>query len=190
MRGDDRPSRYPPRGVWFGLFLASCALCAPLAAQVAPEDTTRGPGEPLVLTAERIAAWRTEEAQYLYLSGGASILQGTDGLRAAQAVCRIVKLQDAGASVYEADVYAEGNVRDTTRRGTPLESHRVRFRAPEVRMEPYGRGGVSSLPAPPRGLDLLRRSGLATPIQAAPKPGASAPGPPARCSLDLSPLSR
>ena len=29
MRGDDRSSRYPPRGVWFGLILAAgtVALC-------------------------------------------------------------------------------------------------------------------------------------------------------------------
>ena len=46
MRGDDQPSRYPPRGVWFGLILAACA--APVAwAQDATAPAARGPAEPL-----------------------------------------------------------------------------------------------------------------------------------------------
>jgi len=35
------------------------------------------------ISAERASVWRGPDAQYLYLSGGASLLQGTDGLRAA-----------------------------------------------------------------------------------------------------------
>ncbi len=82
MRGDDQPSRYPPRGVWFGLILALCSVRA-LAAQEAPDDATRQSADPLVLSAERVWRWRGADGQYLYLSGAASVLQGTDGLRAA-----------------------------------------------------------------------------------------------------------
>jgi hypothetical protein len=96
VRGDDRPSRYPPRGAWFGLVLAACTLCAPASAQVAPDAAALGPAEPLVLSAERVSAWSDADDRYLSLSGKASVLQDTEGLRAARAVCRIVNLSKRG----------------------------------------------------------------------------------------------
>ena len=38
VRGDDRSSRYPPRGVWFGLILAAGTVRALLAQDVPDED--------------------------------------------------------------------------------------------------------------------------------------------------------
>jgi hypothetical protein len=39
------------------------------------------------------------------------------------------------------------------------------FRASEVQIQAYGRGGVSALRSPPRSLDILRRSGFPTPTR-------------------------
>ena len=125
VRGDDQPSRYPPRGVWFGLILAACA-CRASSAQDAPDPASRGPAEPLVLSARTISVWGGPDAQYVYLSGAAAVLEGTDGMRATQAVCRIVNISNGGDPLYEVEVYAEGTVRDTSRPEAPLGSHRAR----------------------------------------------------------------
>ena len=140
VRGDDQPSRYPPRGVWFGLILAACTVRA-LAAQEATDAAPRDPGEPLVLSADRVWEWRGADGQYLYLSGHASALQGTDGLRAARAVCRIVNVSTGGDPLYEVEVYAEGDVRHTARSTGPQPSDRAIVRAPLVKMEAYQRDG-------------------------------------------------
>ena len=42
MRGDDRSSRYPPRGVWFGLILAAGTVCASARTGSARSETIRG----------------------------------------------------------------------------------------------------------------------------------------------------
>ena len=44
---------------------------------------------------------------------------------------------------------------------------RALFRRPEVKMQAYARDGVNSLRSPPRGLDILRRSGFIRPARAA-----------------------
>ena len=80
MRGADQPSRYPPRGVWFGLILAAWGVRT-LAAQSVSDSATRQSTDPLVLSAERVWQWSGADGQYVYLSGAASVLQGTDGLR-------------------------------------------------------------------------------------------------------------
>ena len=166
MRGDDQPSRYPPRGVWLGLILSACAWHAS-SAQDAPDAATRGPAEPLVLSARSVTVWGGPDAQYVYLSGAAAVLQGTDGLRAMQVVCRIVNVSNGGDPLYEVEVYAEGGVRDTSRPETSLDSRGALFSAPEVKMQAYARDGVNSLRSPPRGLDILRRSGFIRPARAA-----------------------
>jgi hypothetical protein len=152
--------------VWLGLILAACAWRTS-AAQDAPDAANRGPAEPLALSARYVTVWGGPDAQYVYLSGAAAVLQGTDGLRAAQGVCRIVNVSNGGDPLYEVEVYAEGGVSDTSRPQTPLDRHRALFRAPEVKMQAYARDGVNSLRSPPRGLDILRRSGFVRPAAAA-----------------------
>ena len=78
-----------------------------------------------------------------------------------------MNLSQGGDPLYEVEIYAEGNVRDTSRRGAPLESHRAQLRAPEVKIQAYGRGGVNALRSPPQSLDILRRSGFSTPRRSA-----------------------
>ncbi len=160
MRGDDQPSRYPPRGVWFGLILSACAVRA-LAAQGPSDAAWRAAAEPLVLSADRVVGWRgPDDAQYLYLSGSASVRQGTDVLLAAKAICRIVDVSEGRDHVFEVEVYAEGNVRDTARGRGPLASDRATFRAAEVQKRTYQRDGSSTLRAAPQNLEILNRSGF------------------------------
>ena len=68
-----------------------------------------------MLAGSRVTPWSGPDAQYVFLNGVASALQGTEGLRAAQVVCRIVKVGGGGDPLYEVQVYAEGNVHDTSR---------------------------------------------------------------------------
>ena len=81
MRGDDQPSRYPPRGVWFGLIL-SAGLAGLLLGQDAPDPS--GPSTPTdsrgVLGPARVAlGWRR---RVLPLPQGESaVLQGVNGIR-------------------------------------------------------------------------------------------------------------
>ncbi len=165
MRGDDQPSRYPPRGVWFGLILSACAMRA-LAAQEPSDAAPRAPAEPLMLSADRVVGWSGPDAQYLYLSGSTSVLQGTDGLRAAKAVCRIINVSEGADPLFEVEVYAEGNVRETSRGRGPLTSDRALFRTAEVKRQAYQRDGVSSLQSAARNLEILRRSGFLNPRRA------------------------
>ncbi len=51
MRGDDHSSRYPPRGVWFGLILLTAAVRGLLAQEVPTEDDPRRLADPVVLAA-------------------------------------------------------------------------------------------------------------------------------------------
>ncbi len=76
MRGDDQPSRYPPRGVWFGLIL-SAGLAGLLLGQDAPDPS--GPSTPtdsVVFSAQRVWRWAGADGYYLYLQGESAVLQG------------------------------------------------------------------------------------------------------------------
>ena len=90
------------------------------SAQDAPDAAARGPAEPLVLSAERLSRCGAVRMRSTSTCpAAAAVLQGTDGLRAAQVVCRIVNVSNGGEPLYEVEVYAEGDVRDTSRPGTP-----------------------------------------------------------------------
>lgn len=174
MRGDDQASRRPPRGVWYALILAAFSVRA-VAAQDAPGADPRASTEPLELSAEQVWEWSGPDAQYLYLSGGAAALQGgTEGLRAKQVVCRIVNIGEGKEPIYEVEVYAEGDVRETAQEAGPFAQDRATFHAPEVRMKAYRPGGLHRWDAPPIRLEILRRSGFLvrgpTSAQAMPPP--------------------
>ena len=57
MRGDDQPSRYPPRGVWFGLIAVAGIGRVLLAQDAAIPSAAPRPTDPLILTAQRVARW-------------------------------------------------------------------------------------------------------------------------------------
>ena len=75
MRGDDRSSRYPPRGVWFGLILAAGTVRALLAQDVPAADDSRRLADPVVLAANRVTQWKAAGAIWVRLVGDASVLQ-------------------------------------------------------------------------------------------------------------------
>ena len=117
MRGDDQPSRYPPRGVWFGLILAA-GFAGVLLGQDAPDPAGAStPTDPVVFSAQRVWRWAGADGHYLYLYGESAALQGVDGIRSREAVARIVPLAAGDDPLYQVEVYAEGAVRDTRRGG-------------------------------------------------------------------------
>ena len=82
-----------------------------------------------------------------------------------------------GEKVFQAEVYAEGNVRITGQEEAPRNEYRATLRtARQVQVSPYQASGLTQLKEPPRGLLILERSGFArsepaqTPAQAAPAP--------------------
>ena len=111
MRGDDRSSRYPPRGVWFGLILAVGTVRALLAQDVPAEDDPRRLADPVVLAANRVTQWKAAGAIWVRLVGDASVLQPVDGVRAREAIVRITDASSGVEKISRVEVYAEGDVR-------------------------------------------------------------------------------
>ncbi|WP_165226748.1 hypothetical protein [Aquisphaera insulae] len=121
----------------------------------------RESAEPIELAAHRVLTWRTPGEQWVVLSGETSLLQGTEGLRCSDAVVRIVEIQMGQGKGYQADVYAEGEIRFTGQGGDPKPRLRTTIRtARDVRLGAYRAEGLQSLRAAPRNLPILARSGL------------------------------
>jgi len=119
------------------------------------------PGEPIVLSARRVAPWDGFGARWLYLAGDVAVLQGVEGIRAQQAVARIRTIESPeGNPVYVLDVYAEGKVR-VSGAAVPLERQRATYQtSSEVRVSPYQQSGVARLTGSPWQYEIVRRSGL------------------------------
>ncbi len=165
MRGDDQPSRYPPRGVWFGLILAA-GFAGILFGQDAPDPAgTSTPTDPVMVSAQRVWRWAGPDGYYLYLHGESAALQGVDGIRSREAVARIVPISGGDDPLYQVEVYAEGEVRDTRRGGPPLPRYRTAFRASKVEMTAYRSNGLTELSKPPPPFAILQRSGWLRPAQ-------------------------
>jgi hypothetical protein len=158
--------------VWLGLIVTAwLAGILPAQEPVEPEPAAaRRPADPLVLAADQVARWNGAAGSYIALSGDASVLQGADGLRARQAVARIVAIPDADGPLYQVEVYAEGEVRDSLQFGPPRPRHRASFRASQVQLRPYRARGLTALAAAPADWEVLRRSGFLEPL----RPGATA----------------
>jgi hypothetical protein len=173
VRGDDQPSRYPPRGVWFGLLiLASCAGIA-TGQDILDRAGARSPADPVLLSARRVWRWvGTDGYDYVYLDGQSSALQGASGLRASKAVARISPIPGAEGRLYQVDVHGEDDGAETGRKPKAISPRRAQFRAPKVEMEAYLQPGISELKTPPRPFGILQRSGFLTPAR---PPAAKAP---------------
>ncbi len=184
MRGDDQPSRYPPRGVWFGLIFVSCCAGFTLGQDNPDAAGARSPTDPLVLSAERVWRWvGTDGFDYVCLSGRSSALQGMDGLWASQAVARIVHLADGDEPLYQVDVFGEDEMPGDGKKSRAIPYHRARFRATKVEMGAYDPQGISELKKPPPPFGLLQRSGfLATRKNASDKATVEASSPRRRAS--------
>ena len=120
----------------------------------------------LDLAARRVLVWDGPAERWAVLSGDAAVLQGAEGLRGRGAVIRIIEVPMKGGKGYQADVYAEGDVRVVGQAGPPQAEHRAVFRtSKEVRLEPYDPSGLTRLNEPPRGLPIMVHSGF-TPTEA------------------------
>ncbi len=183
MRGDDQPSRYPPRGVWFGLIIAAWCAGVTLAQDNPDTAWSRSATDPLVLSAQRLWRWvGTDGYDYVYLAGKSCSLQGADGLRSSYAVVRIVPLSQGEQPRYQIDVFAEDDVPDAGRKARAIPHQRARFQATKVEMEAYPpRGEITEFKTPPQPFGILQRSGfLATRKPTAPNGTVSTRSSPSR----------
>ncbi len=167
LRGDKQSSRRPGRGVWFGLILASGVVRA-VAAQGTPDD----PGlprltDPIGLAASRVTAWNASDGRWIYLSGDASILHGVEGIRAREAIVRIVDVSTRFDKILQVEVYAQGQVRVNGDEGPPRAGHHGAFRTSEVQLKCYQPSGPTTPKVPPWQLQIIRRSGFRVPTPAA-----------------------
>ena len=131
MRGDDQASRYPPRGVWFGLILL-CGIGPVLFAQDEPNGTAaRRVQDPIVLAGHRVTAWSTADGRWVHLFDRAAVLQGVEGLRAKEAIVRIVEQSSLDERTFEVEVYAEGDVSVVGASGSVSSRHTILHTAKE-----------------------------------------------------------
>ncbi len=77
------------------------------------------------LAAQRVLVWNQAGEQWVVLGGEVAVLQGAEGLRARSAVVRIIEVADEAGKSFQADVYAEGDVRITGRETAPKLQHRA-----------------------------------------------------------------
>jgi hypothetical protein len=171
VRGDDRCSRYPPRGVWFGLILAAGTVRALLAQDVHEEETARRLADPVVLAADHVTQWKAADAIWVRLAGNSSVLHGVEGARGKEAVVRIVDTSEGAETIKQVEVYAEGDVRLSGANHVARPSYRGLFRTTEVQLKSYDAAGPQTARVPPWDLMLIRRSGLLgrKPADAAPR---------------------
>ncbi|MHC5538105.1 hypothetical protein ACYOEI_07735, partial [Singulisphaera rosea] len=138
---------------------------APASPEVLSHDA-----EPIDLAADRITAWGVGTSQWLVLQGQAAIIQGgVDGVRADQAVVRVVRSNDDGITTSHVEIYAEGHVQPMGEGPSARPSGRMTLRTVrEVTLNPYsGDRGMVHLKGRPSGVAILDR---AFPPPAAPKP--------------------
>jgi hypothetical protein len=163
VRGDDRSSRYPPGGVWFGLILAVGIVRAATAQDDPEAEKTRRLADPVVLAANRVTQWKASDGIWVRLAGDASVLQGVEGVRAREAVVRIVDVSSGGEKISQVEVYAEGQVRVTGSNNSGRPSYRGVLRTAEVQLRSYDPAGPKTEKVPPSDLAIIRRSSLRAP---------------------------
>jgi hypothetical protein len=161
VRGHDQTSRRVRRRAWSGLILAAIAAAAPTAAparaQEVPDAEPAPPRarDPIDLAAQRVHTWKADGARWVHLAGRVAVLQGVEGVRADEALVRIVATPSPAGTTYRLDVYAESAPRRTVR--ATFETDQA------VSLSPYQRSGLVPSDAPPVRLPILGRSGLLTP---------------------------
>jgi hypothetical protein len=138
-----------------------------LFAQDQPDATTaRRLQEPIVLAGHRVTEWSTADGRWVHLLGNAAVLQGVEGLRAREAVVRIVERSSSTERTVLVEVYCEGDVSVVGKSGVHSSQHAVFQTAKALELSPYERSGFTGLKQPPRPSPLLLRSGFLVP----PKP--------------------
>ena len=168
--GYDRSRRYPPRGVWFGLFLAAMSLRAAAAQDVLDEATRRQLNDPVTLAAERVTHWIGPDGHWVHLWGNVSVLHGSlPVVRAREAVVRISDESTEFEKIKLVEVYAEGITRPAREDSPQQRAGRASLRTSELRLTRFG-GSVSEAKTPPWQLQIIKRSGLREKKPARPVP--------------------
>jgi len=142
--------------VWFGFILAA-SLRGLAAAADDPRQADSGPGGPIDLAASTAIVWDAPDGRWVVLSGEASAAQGGRGVTASALVVRITQQALGDATVFQAELYAEGQVRAPTADAAPRKEGRAVLQTvKDVRIA----SKVSRLDAAPKGLDLVDRAGF------------------------------
>ena len=166
MRGDDRSSRYPPRGVWFGLILAVGTVRASVGAGRARRDDaapTRRPSRSC-WPPTAVTHWSAPDGHLGPAPGDSSVLQGVDGVRARRpssgsSTSRPAREDLAGRSLRRG---RGPRCRGTT--SAPRSAFRAVFRTTEVHLKCYDPAGADSArKIRPGDLAIIRRSGFLAP---------------------------
>ncbi len=164
MRKHDQPKGPARFRVWLGFILAIWARGVAAAADD-PTAGVEGLTDPIDLAAERIIVWDAPDGRWVVLSGKAAALHGLQGLRASSIVTRITQQTRPEGSVYQAEIYAEGEVRLTSDHDHPGKQGRLTLRTTrEVRLKPYAAAGLKTLTAPPEGLAIVDRGGFSAKV--------------------------
>src|SRR5262249_12114464 len=153
------------------IFVVAIAPAVPAREEPDAGPGTRGSADPIELSGRHIQYWAGNGDRWAVLSGEAAVLQGTEGLRCRAAVVRIVEMGPDDARAYQVQVYAEGDVRLTSRAQPAGRAHRAVLTTRKgVKLSAYRDDGAEHLEEPPRGLKILDRSGMMPAAEAVPQP--------------------
>ena len=167
MREHDQPRLHTRLCLWSGLIFALAIPTATRAQDQAAPDA-QAAADPIELAARRVQVWDTAGERWAILSGEAAVLQAGDGLRARAAVVRILEVPMENGKGYQAEIYAEGEVRISGQGGPPRPQARTVLRTrKQVQLRAYKDNGFTQWKEPPRDLLILRRSGFVLPEPAA-----------------------
>ncbi|MGA2702133.1 MAG: hypothetical protein ABSH35_13685 [Isosphaeraceae bacterium] len=156
--------------MWSGLIFALAIPTATRAQDQAAPDA-QAAADPIELAARRVQVWDTAGERWAILSGEAAVLQAGDGLRARAAVVRILEVPMENGKGYQAEIYAEGEVRISGQGGPPRPQARTVLRTrKQVQLRAYKDNGFTQWKEPPRDLLILRRSGFVLPEPATARP--------------------
>lgn len=155
MREHDQP-RVPARfRVWIGFILA--ASLRGVAAAEDPRTVHPDLAGAIDLAATRAIVWDAPDGRWAVLQGEASASQAGRGVTASTIVVRITGQALEGRTIYQAELYAEGEVRTTGVEAPPRKEGRAVLRSVE---------GVDVAAAAdwqkarPRGLEVVDRAGF------------------------------
>jgi hypothetical protein len=160
--------------VWFGVILTAVLVRAGSAQDGSAPESSRRLADPVVLSARQIMHWTAADQQYVTLKGDASVLQGTEGIRAKEVVVKIARSGSGDSEIRELEVYAEGQVSLAENPQKTGPRYRDRFQTSgNISLEPYEQGKIKRLETPPWDLMIVRRAGFRDPT--APRAGQAAP---------------
>ena len=185
VREHDQPRLHMRLCLWSGLIFALAIPTASRAQDPAALDA-QAANDPIELAARHVQVWETAGERWAILSGEAAVLQAGDGLRAHAAVVRIIEVPMEDGKGYQAEIYAEGEVRISGQGGRPRPQVRtVLLTRKQVQLRAYRENGLTQWKEPPRDLLILRRSGFVSPEPAATrsKPATARPEPAAAPSV-------